>query len=393
MTDGIVIAGGGLAAQRCVETLRAKGCDRPIRIVCAERHPPYDRPPLSKELLAGEMPEGAISLRPSAWYSDRAVDLLLGVRAKRLDVNERRLVLGDGRVFRYDSLLIATGARARTLPLLETFENVSVLRTIDDAIGLRASLVAGARLAIVGAGFVGLEVAATARSLGVDVTVIEAAAAPLAGVLGTELGAWFARLHQDEGVDVIVSSGIASTVGSRRVESLELAGGRSVRCDHVLVGVGVDPETGWLTGTGLDARGVEVDSEGRTHAPNVYAAGDAARPFDPFVGRHVATDHWEAAARQGASAARAMLGIEPAPFALPSFWSDQYGTRVQMVGRPAGADGMDVHGDPEGRDFAARFSTHGVPVAELLVGRPRALPEARKRVQAGIESVNNQIRR
>jgi NADPH-dependent 2,4-dienoyl-CoA reductase/sulfur reductase-like enzyme len=393
MSDGIVIAGGGLAAQRCAETLRAKGCDLPIRVVCAEHHPPYDRPPLSKELLAGAMPEAAISLRPSAWYADRAVDLLLGVRAERLDLNGRRLVLGDGRELRYDALLIATGARSRTLPLLAGFENVVVLRTIDDALHLRASLVPGARFVVVGGGFVGLEVAATARSLGVDVTIVETAAAPLAAALGTELGTWFARLHRAEGVDVIVSSGIASVDGTRRVESVELADGRSIGCDHVLVGVGVDPATAWLTSTGLDTRGVQVDAEGRTSARDVYAAGDAARQFDPLLGRHVATDHWEAAARQGASAARAMLGIEPAPFALPSFWSDQYGTRVQMVGRPAGADAVELHGDPESRDFAARFSRWGVPVAELLVGRPRALPEARRRVQAGIESLNDQIRR
>jgi 3-phenylpropionate/trans-cinnamate dioxygenase ferredoxin reductase subunit len=390
MSDGIVIAGGGLAAQRCTETLRGNGYEGPIRIVCAEPHAPYDRPPLSKEMLAGDLPAGALALRPRGWYEERGVDLLLGTRAERLDLATRELVPSRGRPLRFDALLVATGSRARTLPLLEGYSNVGVLRTVDDAVALRRGIRPGARLVVVGGGFVGLEAAATARRLGAEVTIVEALDAPLAGVLGTELGRWFADLHRAEGAELIAGARIEHVHGGRRVRALDLAGGRRVECDSVLVGVGVDPDTGWLAGTGLDAAGVRTDPQGRTPAPGVYAAGDAARPYDPAIGRHVRTDHWEAAARQGAAAGRAMLALEPARTPLPSFWSDQYGVRVQYVGRAADSDRVALDGDPGARDFEALFTKDGVPVAALLVGRPRALADARRRVQAGLESLASQ---
>jgi 3-phenylpropionate/trans-cinnamate dioxygenase ferredoxin reductase subunit len=392
MSDGIAIAGGGLAAQRCAETLRAKGHDGPIRIVCAEPHPPYDRPPLSKEMLAGDLPSDALALRPRAWYEERAVDLLLGTRAVGLDTGARTLSLSHGRPLRFQSLLIATGSRARTLPVLRGYENVGVLRTLDDALALRAALTPGARLAVVGGGFIGLEAAATARALGAGVTVIESAEAPLAGILGPELGRWFAEMHRAEGVDVRLGARIEDVLGHRRVQALELAGGDRIPCDHVLVGVGVDPDTGWLTGSGLDEGGVRTDPQGRATAPGIYAAGDAALTYEPAAGRHARSDHWEAAARQAVAAARAMLGLEPVPTLLPSFWSDQYGSRIQYVGRAAGADRVETDGYPGARDFEALFTKDGVPVAVLLVGRPRALAEARRRVQAGLESLTAEAR-
>jgi NADPH-dependent 2,4-dienoyl-CoA reductase/sulfur reductase-like enzyme len=392
MSDGIVIAGGGLAAQRCTETLRAKGHDGPIRIVCGEPHAPYDRPPLSKELLACVMPHEAVALRPRAWYEERGVDLLLGERVARLDTAAREVATGSGRRLRFDALLIATGSRARTLPMLDGYRNVTTLRTLDDAATLRRALRPGARLAVVGAGFIGLEAAATARGLGVEVTLVEALEAPLAGVLGSRLGGWFADLHRAEGAEVLLGARIEAVHGRRRVRALELAGGRTIDCDHGLVGVGVDPDTRWLDGTGLDAAGVRVDAEGRTPAPGVYAAGDAAIRYDPSVARHVRSDHWEAAARQGAAAARAMLGLPPARSPLPSFWSDQYGVRVQYVGRAGEADRVAIDGDPDDRDFEALYAKDGHPVAALLVGRPRALAEARRRVQAGLEALTTGTR-
>jgi len=387
MSDGIVIAGGGLAAQRCTETLRNQGYDGAIRIVCGEPHPPYDRPPLSKELLTGTMPAAAVGLRPHAWYDERRVDLLLGTRATRLDPRRRELTLSRGRPLRFDALLIATGSRARTLPALDGYANVTVLRTIEDALALREALRPGARLAVVGAGFVGLEAASSALALGADVTIVEALEAPLAGVLGTELGRWFGDLHRAEGVRVMTGVCVAGVRGRRRVRALNLAGGESVRCDHVLVGVGVDPDTAWLEDSGLAAGGVPVDAEGRTGAGGIYAAGDAALVYDPAVARHVRCDHWEAAARQGAAAGRAMLGLDPVRSPLPSFWSDQHGARIQYVGRAGEADGVAIEGDPGRRDFEAIFTRAGVPVAALLVGRPRALGDARRRVQAGLDSL------
>jgi 3-phenylpropionate/trans-cinnamate dioxygenase ferredoxin reductase component len=386
VSDGIVIAGGGLAAQRCTETLRSQGYDGPIRIVCAEPHPPYDRPPLSKELLTGALPADAVALRPRAWYEERSIDLLLGARAVGLHTARRRLELERGARLHYDALLIATGSRARLLPALEGYENVSVLRTLDDALALRRALAPGSRLAVVGAGFIGLEAASSALKLGAEVTIIEALGAPLAEVLGAELGRWFADLHRAEGANVLLGTHVERAHGGRRVRALELACGRRVACDHVLVGVGVAPDTGWLPSALADA-GVPVDPDGRTAVEGIFAAGDAALVYDPGAARHLRTDHWEAAARQGAAAARAMLGLEPVRVRLPSFWSDQHGIRIQYVGRAGDADRVNIDGDPDARDFEALFTRAGVPVAALLVGRPRSLADARRRVQAGLDSM------
>jgi NADPH-dependent 2,4-dienoyl-CoA reductase/sulfur reductase-like enzyme len=248
-------------------------------------------------------------------------------------------------------------------------------------------------LVIVGAGFIGLEVASSARSLGAEVTIVEAAPAPLAAVLGPVTGTWFADLHRAEGVEVLMSAQVESVTGGRRVRELGLKDGRRLRCDHMLVGVGVEPATRWLHGSGLDASGVVIDGEGRSGAPGVYAAGDAARVHDVALGRPVRTEHWEAAARQGAAAARAMLGLEPVGAPPASFWSDQYGTRIQYVGHAEEADRSVVHGDPSTREFAVEFTCGGATVAELLVGRPRDLPAARRRVQAGLESIGQTITR
>lgn len=380
--DGIVIAGGGLAAQRACERLRRAGHDGPIRVVCAEPHAPYDRPPLSKELLAGELDAGALRFRPDDWYAEHGIDLLLGERAAGLDAKARRLSLVGGAVLRYDRLLIATGSSPRLLEGVAGRENVHELRTVDDARALRGAIAPGMRLAVIGAGFIGQEVAATAHRLGARVTIVEAAAAPLAAVLGEELGAWFAGLHRDEGVEVLLSARIARLHGRRRVEAIELDGGRRIACDAVVVGIGTQPATAWLAGSGLDPGGVLVDDAGRTAAPHVFAAGDASRPFDARLGVHVRTEHWEAAARQGAAAARAMLGLPAAGMPLPSFWSDQHGLRIQYIGHAHGADRVEIDGDPTARDFTATFTAAGRPVAALLVGRPHALPALRRRLEA-----------
>jgi NADPH-dependent 2,4-dienoyl-CoA reductase/sulfur reductase-like enzyme len=379
MNDGVVIVGGGLAAQRCCETLRSKGYEGSIRILCGEPHAPYDRPPLSKEMLSGELPEEALLLRPAAWYDEKGIDLLLDSSATRLRPAEHRIEHKKGE-FRYASLVVACGSEPRTLPALDGFSNVQPLRTLADARALRKAMRPGCRIAVVGAGFIGLEVAATARKLGAEVTLIEAAPAPLAAVLGEQLGGWFARLHEEEGVEVLLSAAVKEARGGKRVRELVLADGRTVPCDRVVVGVGVRPATGWLADCALDEGGVLVDPEGRSAAPDVYAAGDAACVYDRALARHLRTDHWEAAARQGSAAARAILGLAPAAEPPPSFWSDQYGVRVQYVGRAEEADRVEIDGDPAARDFKAELTCAGTPVAVLLVGRPRALPEARRRL-------------
>jgi NADPH-dependent 2,4-dienoyl-CoA reductase/sulfur reductase-like enzyme len=381
---GVLIVGGGLAAQRCAETLRRRGYEGAVRMACAEPDPPYDRPPLSKELLAGAVEEESIEYRPSWWYEEKQVELLLGARAEALDPQARTVTLDSGTELGYEKLLIATGSAARRLPFLAGFENVHALRTIADARGLRDELVPGARLAIVGAGFIGQEVAATARKLGIEVTMIEALPTPLAPILGEQLGTWFADLHRGEGVRVLTGAMLESARGrDGRVEELTLAGGESVACDAALVGVGTVPATEWLRGSGLDEKGVRTDAAGRTCLPGVFAAGDASVPFDPRFGSHARTEHWDAAAWQGAAAAKAMLGEYPGTPPLPSFWSDQYGLRIQYVGHAHHSNAVVVEGDPAERDFEAVFTRSGVPVAGLTVDRPRAIPALKKRIEHG----------
>lgn len=384
LNDGMVIAGGGLAGQRCAEALRRAGHEGAIRLVCAERHRPYDRPPLSKELLEDAGHDAGLPYRSEEWYAEHSVDLLLGVAATGLEPAERRLGLSDGTALRYDQLLIATGGHPRTLPLLAGHDNVSVLRTLDDARALRDVLLSRPRLAVVGAGFIGLEIAATARKLGVEVTIIEACSCPLVGVLGPELGGWFARLHEAEGANVLTGLTVDGVTANGAVRALRLSDRSVVAVDHVVVGVGIRPDIGWLAGSGLEASGgVPVDAHGRTAIERVYAAGDAAATFNESCGRHLPGSHWEAAGRQGARAARLMLGLDPGPAPVTSFWTDQYGLRIQYIGEGRQADSIEIDGDLDARNFAAIFSRAGRAVAALLVDRPRSLPAARKLIEKG----------
>jgi NADPH-dependent 2,4-dienoyl-CoA reductase/sulfur reductase-like enzyme len=378
----VVIAGGGLAAQRCVETLRRCGYDGAVTMVCAEAHRPYDRPPLSKAVLADAAAEDAIDFRPESWYRERAVDLALGVAAAGLDAERRELRLSDGTVLEYRQLLIATGSRPRRLGMLERFANVTTLRNKEDARDLRVALESGGPLAVVGAGFIGQEVAAAGRDAGVQTTVLEVEALPLERVLGSTLGSWLRDLHVSEGVDMLLGARLTGARGSDRVESLVLADGREIPCDHVVVGIGVTPDLDWLSGSALPTTGVPTDGDGRTRLPGVYAAGDAAVTFDPSLGRPVTGAHWESASRQGARAAKAMLGLDPGAATTSSFWSDLYGTRIQYLGHASLADDVTIDGDPAERDFTATFTRAGRPVAALLVGRPRHLPQARALLSA-----------
>jgi 3-phenylpropionate/trans-cinnamate dioxygenase ferredoxin reductase component len=383
MSDGIVIAGGGLAAQRASETLRRLGYAGSIRMVCAEPHLPYDRPPLSKGILAGELRDESVRFRPGAWYEENAVDALTDVSATDLSIQERRVGLSDGRALCYDQLLIATGSRPRTLPMLAGYENVSELRTIDDAQRLRRALGAGIRLTVIGAGFIGMEVASTARKLGAEVTMIEAAPSPVFGVLGGQLGTWFATMHRHEGVEVITDRTVIGVSGDRAVRSLRLSDGRAIETDHVIAGIGVQPNIEWVSSSGLADGGVPVDVHGQTAADGVFAAGDAAATYDHRLGRHVPGSHWEAAGRQAARAARSMLGLDPGPVELSSFWTDQYGIRIQYLGNIALADALVIDGEPEDRNFTATFTHQASPVAALLVDRPRSLPAMRALLNGG----------
>ncbi|HSD79799.1 MAG TPA: FAD-dependent oxidoreductase [Solirubrobacteraceae bacterium] len=378
---GVLIAGGGLAAQRAVETLRRNGYDGVIRVISDEHEAPYDRPPLSKEYLGGHMDDDALRFRGDDWYAARDVELLLGARAAALDPRNRELVLASGERLAFSQLLIATGGVPRRLPGTRHLGNVHELRNVRDARRLRDAIARAGRVVVIGAGFIGQEVASTAHGVGAEVTIVEAAPAPLAALLGTQLGHWFARLHREEGIDVHLSARIARFHGADAVRAVDLEGGPRIECDVVVVGIGTVPATAWVNGSGLDDGGIAVDAAGRTGIPGVFAAGDASKPFDTRRGAHVRAEHWEAAARQGANAARAMLALEVPPPPPPTFWSDQHGLRIQYVGEARGADAVAIDGDPGDRDFTATFTDHGRPIAALLVGRPHALPELRRQIE------------
>ena len=365
----LLIVGGGLAAQRCIEMLRAAGDDRPVTLVGDEVVRPYDRPPLSKEGLHGPIDP---AFRPPGWYAGHGVELRLGVAARSLDPARRVVTLADGERLRYDALLIATGARARALPGVP---RAQVLRSSFDGERLRGALLQGGPLAVVGAGLIGLEAAAAARALGVEVTVIEAAPRPLAGILGPRAGGWLTALHRAEGV--VLRTGVM--VARDRGDALELADGTRVPAAHVLAGIGVAPAAEWLAGSGLDPAGVAVDTAGRTVLPGVYAAGDVT-----------GSGHWEAAARGGAAVAGALLGRSDRGPGPAMFWSDQFGVRLQCVGDPRGAAEHVAHGDLASRSFELDHHLGGRTTAVLLAGRP---PSALRAARARLDTIDTTTRR
>ena len=380
----VVVIGGGLAAQRVSETLRRLGHTGRLRVLCEEPHAPYDRPPLSKGVLTGERDAAVPLLRPPDWYVANEVELLLGARATSVDPSTRRVQLHDGSTLPYERLVVATGSRPRRLPALALGESVCELRTVDDARALRESMSSGIeRLVIVGAGLIGMEVASAAVSLGLAVTLIEAARAPLARVLPAALGGWLVRMHARAGVDVILERSVDAMRWRPRGVELTLNDGRTIGADLVLVATGTVPATKLLADAALEGGALRVDAAGRTSVPDVYAAGDVACFPDPFSGRHVPTPHWEAAAHQGAAVAAAIVGADAKPASPPMFWSDQHGVRIQFVGHAGGADRLELDGDPELADFTAWLMAGERPLAALLVGRPRALGGVRARIAAG----------
>jgi 3-phenylpropionate/trans-cinnamate dioxygenase ferredoxin reductase subunit len=379
-----VILGAGQAGGRAAEMLRAEGFDGHVLLVGAEPHRPYERPPLSKGLLLGETAEDTIYLRPADFYAEQRIDLELGVQATHVDPAAHWVRLSDGREIAYEKLLLATGVRARTLPLPGVdLEGVHTLRTLADARTLIAALEGGPRVLVVGAGFIGAEVAAACRKRGLAVTMLETLPVPLQRALGTRLGALYAEIHREQGVDLRCGISVAAFRGQGRVAEALLEDGAIVPCDLVVIGVGCIPETGYLAGAGL-ARGdgVVVDENCRTSLPDIYAAGDVARWWHPLLGEHLRVEHWDNAENQGVAAARAMLGrLEPyAP--VPYFWSDQYHHHLQYLGHGTGTDQEVVRGSLETRQFIVFYLRDGLPVAALCLNSPRESMVARRLIGA-----------
>lgn len=364
--SSVVIVGAGLAGAKAAEALRAEGYDRGIVIVGDEIDAPYERPPLSKSYLRAESPFADALVHPEAWYAEHAVELVTGVNAETLDAHERRLLLSDGRELAADAILLATGAATRTLPLPGLgLEHVHTLRTRVDADALRARFATGRPVAVIGAGWIGCEVAAAAHAYGCDVALLEADAAPLARVLGPELGARIAALHRAHGVDVRCRVAVESLQGERAVEAVRLAGGEDVPAATVVIGVGVTPRTHLARDAGLPVPdGIATDERLRTAAPGIYAAGDVASAWHPRYGRSVRVEHWANAIDQGVAVAGSMLGRTDPYEAVPYFFSDMYESGLEYVGLHGPGDHVTIT-DGEGSLTALWRDADGVVTAGL----------------------------
>ncbi|CAM3609664.1 NAD(P)/FAD-dependent oxidoreductase [Smaragdicoccus niigatensis] len=337
MTHRLVVVGASLAGLRAVEAARKSGFDGQITLVGSEEHLPYDRPPLSKAYLDDAEPPTVEFRDEVTLRGELAVELELGIAATGLDTDSRVIALADGRELTYDALVIATGATARRLPGTDSLVGVHALRTLDDAAQIRAALNAGARTVVIGAGFIGSEIASGARKRGLPVTVIEALPTPLIRAVGEEMGSRLARLHVENGTELRCGAGVERLEGNGRVELVVLSDGTKIRADLVVVGIGAVPATDWLRGSGLRIdNGIVCDENLWTGTPGVYAAGDVANWHNPLFGRRMRLEHWTSAAQQGASAARNALNPDAAkPYStVPYFWSDWYGSRIQFVGSP-----------------------------------------------------------
>jgi len=387
--EHVVVVGASLAGLRAAESLRQAGFAGGITMIGAEAHMPYDRPPLSKKLLAGEWEPDRIALRKPEALATLDLVWRLGVPATGLDTEAKRVLLADGSSEPYDGVVLATGAAPVRLPGQPAVGGVHELRTLDDALALRAQLVVGRRVVVIGAGFIGLEAAATARAAGCEVTVLEGLPAPLVRGLGADMGRAIAAVHERHGVrvrcDVRVEA-IEIDESGLEVSGVRLAGGEVLPADVVLVGVGVRPATVWLEGAvGIELRdGVVCDATLAAGPDGVVAAGDLVRwpnlAFgDPAVGEEMRVEHWTNAAEQGAAAARTLLawaaGEPPVPYAaIPFFWSDQFDARIQFLGRSSAEDEVEVaHGSVEDAKFVALYSRNGVLRGALGVSSPRVL--------------------
>ena len=359
--EHVVVVGGSLAGLRALEALRHDGFRGRLTLIGAESHEPYDRPPLSKDVLAGTANTASLALRKQG-YDDLDVTLRLGARAHSLDVDAHTVGVGDD-TLPFDGMVIATGAHPRTLPDQPDLDGVQTLRTVEDSDAISERIEAGARLCVIGAGFIGAEVAATARGWGREVTVLEALPQPMVRGVGPVVGAVLASLHRDHGVDLRLGVGVESITGGARVERVHLADGSAVECDAVLVAIGAVPTTDWLDGSGLTVdNGVVCDAALRC-APGIVAAGDLCRwPNAAFDDEVMRIEHWTNATEQGTHAARSLLaGDDAEPFVtVPFVWSDQYDVKIQSAGRFGGDDRMEVvHGRPDDYKFTAIFERNG----------------------------------
>ncbi len=385
MAQRVVIVGGGMAGGSAASTLRQEGFDGPIVLVGAEEHAPYERPPLSKEFLRGEQAFEEAYLRPPDWYAQNEIELRSGVRAERIDPSSKEVVLEGGEVLGYDLALLATGSRNRRFPIPGLdLEGVMDLRTVADAERIKSAAAGGGRAMVVGMGFIGAEVAASLRSLGVEVAAIEPFETPLFRIVGPEVGRVVEAFHRDHGVALHFGETVDRFQGSSRVEAVVTKSGLRLECDFAVVGVGVQPNVEIAEGSGIAVdNGIVVDATLASNADGVWAAGDVARHDHPVFGP-VRIEHFDNALKMGPAAARNMLGAGKPFDDAHWFWSDQYDMNLQMAGFALTWDRLVFRGSLEERSFTAFYLSEGVLRSVLSVNRPRDVRRSMPLIKAAI---------
>lgn len=399
MPQTFVIVGASLTGGTAAATLRQEGFDGDVVLIGEEPHPPYERPPLSKEYLRGEVPFEKAFVRPEGFYGENRIDTRFGVAATRVDPAERKVDLATGGSVRYDKLLIASGARNRrpAIPGLG-LQNVFDLRSISDADALRAEIAPGRKAAVIGMGFIGCEVAASLRQKGVDVVCIGGSPTPLFRLLGEQVGQVLSRIHRDHGVEMVFDDVVTRFEGYQRVERVITRRDRRVDCDFAVVGVGVEPVIEFVAGSGVETgNGILVDEYCRTNVRDIYAAGDVANHYHPVFHKRMRVEHWQNAMQQGAAAARSMLGKGKPYDAVHWFWSDQYDVNLQYAGFHQEWDRVVVRGDIDASRFIGFYLSQGRLDAVVALNRGkdvrRVMPLIRARTtvdprQLGDEDVD-----
>jgi 3-phenylpropionate/trans-cinnamate dioxygenase ferredoxin reductase component len=385
MSPVFVIIGASLAGGVAAATLRQDGFDGEVILIGAEPKPPYERPPLSKQYLRGEAPFEKALVRPAAFYDQNRIETRFGARATRVDPSRRVVELDTGAGVHYDTLLIATGVRNRrpAIPGLQ-LPGVFDLRTVGDADALRSQIVSGRKAVVIGMGFIGSEVAASLRHKGVEVVSIDPAPVPLVRVLGDQVGRVIAAIHHDHGVETIFEDVVTGFDGQGRLERVMTRNGRRIECDFAVVGVGVEPALGFLSGSGVELdNGILVDEYCRTNIDGIYAAGDVANHFHPALRQRLRVEHWQNAMQQGAAAARSMLGRGQPYEPVHWFWSDQYDLNLQYAGYHRQAEQIVVRGNLEKRSGLAFYLNSGRIDAVVALNRGkdvrRAMPLIKSR--------------
>jgi 3-phenylpropionate/trans-cinnamate dioxygenase ferredoxin reductase subunit len=384
MTEHLIVVGAGQSATQVAQTLRQQSYSGAITLLGDEPYAPYQRPPLSKKYFSGEMPRERLLLRPQAFYADKGIALELGVRVEQVDTGAHAVRLHDGRALRYDKLVLATGSRPRTLAIPGAdLPGVHHVRTIADIDALNAGLPQGARVVVIGGGYIGLEMASVARQRGFAVTVLEAADRVLGRVVCEEVSAFYTDLHRAAGVEIHVGAAVSALHGNARVESVETADGRRFACDAVIVGIGVVPNVELAAAAGLEcANGIRVDEHARTADPDVLACGDCTSHPLKLYARSVRLESVPNAVHQAKVAAATLLGAPSAYSEIPWFWSDQYDVKIQIVGVLHGYDTAVLRGDPKQKTFAVYYLANRRLIAVDAVNSPREFAHAKKLIGA-----------